>query len=75
MSSFSRRRETADLAQVMIKLVDIPQLRNQLGTQARQWALKELTYTKMAAKTQQLYDDLLNPKYPNDNQNHKHAGD
>ena len=75
MSSFSRRRETADLAQVMIKLVDIPQLRNQLGTQARQWELKEITYTKMAAKTQQLYDDLLNPKYPNDNQNHKHAGD
>lgn len=66
-------RQTEDLAQAMIKLVDTPQLRNELGTQARQWALKELTHTKMAAKTQQLYDDLLNPKYPNDNQNHKHT--
>lgn len=59
----------------MIKLVDIPQLRNQLGIQARQWTIKELMHTKMTAKTQQLYDDLLNPKYPNNNQNHKHADD
>jgi hypothetical protein len=59
----------------MIKLVDTPQLQNQLGIQVRQWALKELTPKKMAAKTQQLYNDLLNPKYPNDNQNHKHADD
>jgi glycosyltransferase involved in cell wall biosynthesis len=57
-------RETADLAQAMIKLVDSPQLRNQLGIQARQWALKELTHTKMAAKTQQLYDTLLDTSRP-----------
>jgi glycosyltransferase involved in cell wall biosynthesis len=68
-------RQTEDLAQAMIKLVDSPQLRNQLGIQARQWALKELTHTKMAAKTQQLYDALLNPKYPNNNQDHKQAND
>ncbi|MGD0552021.1 MAG: hypothetical protein ABSB25_05155 [Sedimentisphaerales bacterium] len=35
----------------MIKLIDIPQLRNQLGIQVRQWTLKEFTHTKMAAKT------------------------
>jgi glycosyltransferase involved in cell wall biosynthesis len=68
-------RQTEDLTQAMIKLVDSPQLRNELGTQARQWALKELTHMKMAAKTQQLYDTLLNPKYPNNNQNRKHADD
>jgi glycosyltransferase involved in cell wall biosynthesis len=55
-------RQTADLAQAMIKLAGSPQLRNQLGIQARQWALKELTHTKMAAKTQKLYDALLNSK-------------
>jgi glycosyltransferase involved in cell wall biosynthesis len=53
-------RETADLAQAMIKLIDSPNLRNELGTQARQWALKELTHTTMASKTQQLYDTMLN---------------
>jgi glycosyltransferase involved in cell wall biosynthesis len=52
-------REIADLTQAMIKLVDSPQLRNELGTEARQWALKELTHTKMAAKTEQLYDIML----------------
>jgi glycosyltransferase involved in cell wall biosynthesis len=57
-------RQTDDLAQAMIKLVDSPQLRNQLGIQARQWALKELTHTKMVAKTQQLYDTLLDTSLP-----------
>lgn len=52
-------RETADLAQAMIKLIDSPQMRNELGAQARQWALNELTHTKMAAKTQHLYDTML----------------
>ena len=57
-------RETADLAQAMIKLVNTPHLRKELGTQARQWALKELTHTKMAEKTQQLYDTLLDISRP-----------
>jgi len=59
----------------MIKLVDTPfQLQNQLGIQARGYK-RAYVYEKKAAKTQQFYDDLLNPKYPNDNQNHKHADD
>ena len=57
-------QQKEDLAQAMIKLVDTPQLRNQLGNQARQWALKELAHTKMAAKTRQLYDTLLDTNRP-----------
>jgi glycosyltransferase involved in cell wall biosynthesis len=57
-------RKIEDLTQAMIKLVDSPQLRNELGAQARQWALNELTHTKMAAKTQQLYDTMLNIDRP-----------
>jgi glycosyltransferase involved in cell wall biosynthesis len=57
-------QDAADLAQAMIRLVDMPELRKQLGLEARKWAIKELTHTKMAAKTQRLYDTLLDPKYP-----------
>jgi glycosyltransferase involved in cell wall biosynthesis len=57
-------KETADLAQAMIKLVDMPELRKQLGDEARKWATKKLTHEKMAAKTQRLYDTLLNTKHP-----------
>jgi len=52
-------QQTADLAQAMNKLIDSPQLRNKLGVEARQWALKKLTHSEMAAKTQHLYDTLL----------------
>lgn len=55
-------REPGDLAAAIIKLIDTPQLRQQLGQQARQWAVKELTYEVMARKTQQLYVSLLNHK-------------
>lgn len=52
-------QQPADLADALIKLIENPRLREHLGINARQWALKELTHTKMAAKTQQLYDTLL----------------
>jgi glycosyltransferase involved in cell wall biosynthesis len=57
-------QQTGDLTRAMTKLIDSPQLRNQLGIQARQWALKELTHTKMADKTQQLYNMLLDTRRP-----------
>jgi glycosyltransferase involved in cell wall biosynthesis len=66
-------KEPADLAAAITKLVDTPQLRNQIGNEARQWALKELTHTKMAAKTQEVYADLLGREGANDNQNKKQA--
>lgn len=52
-------RKIEDLSEAILKLVDSPQLRNQLAIHARQWALKELTHTKMAEKTQQLYNEML----------------
>ena len=52
-------REPADLAEAIKKLIDSPHLRDEIGNNARQWALKELTHTKMAQKTQQLYADML----------------
>ena len=52
-------QETADLTRAMNKLIDSPDIRKQLGAEARKWAMKELTHAKMAAKTQQLYDTVL----------------
>jgi glycosyltransferase involved in cell wall biosynthesis len=52
-------QEAADLSQAIIKLVETPELRNQLGLEARKWAVKELTHKKMVEKTRQLYDTLL----------------
>lgn len=52
-------KEPADLAGAMGKLIDNPQLRTQLGLEARKWALKELTHTAMAEKTGLLYEKLL----------------
>jgi glycosyltransferase involved in cell wall biosynthesis len=52
----------ADLAGAIIKLIDTPWLRQQLGQQARHWAVKELTHEIMVQKTRQLYVSLLNPK-------------
>jgi glycosyltransferase involved in cell wall biosynthesis len=52
-------QQPVDLADAMTKLIDNPQLRKQLGTEARKWAMTELTHTKMAARTQQIYDTLL----------------
>jgi glycosyltransferase involved in cell wall biosynthesis len=64
-------KEPADLANAITRLVDTPQLRNQIGNEARRWALKELTHTKMVVKTQEVYADLLNRNGSNDNQNKK----
>lgn len=52
-------QEPAELAKAIIKLVDGAELRKQLGAQAREWALRELTHKTMAEKTQGLYDSLL----------------
>jgi glycosyltransferase involved in cell wall biosynthesis len=55
-------QEPAALAGAITKLIDNPQLRQQLGRRARQWAVKELTHEIMVRKTQQLYASLLNPE-------------
>lgn len=63
-------QEPADLAGAIIKLIDTPQLRQQLGRRARQWAVKELTHEVMVRKIQQLYVSLLNNKQQNNGRNH-----
>jgi glycosyltransferase involved in cell wall biosynthesis len=60
-------KEPADLARAMNNLIDNSELRQKLGLEAREWALKELTHTKMSAKTQQLYDELLTSDFARDN--------
>jgi glycosyltransferase involved in cell wall biosynthesis len=67
-------QEPAELAKAIIKLADTPQLRQQLGCEARKWAIKELTHKKMAEKTQQVYTCLLKPEEADKNQNDKQAG-
>jgi glycosyltransferase involved in cell wall biosynthesis len=63
-------QKPADLGGAIIKLLDAPALRQQLGRQARQWAVKELTHEIMVRKTQQLYVSLLNSKQQNNGRNH-----
>ena len=51
--------ETSTLAQELIRLVNAPQLRMQIGQEARKWAQCKLSHTRMVSETQQLYGQLL----------------
>jgi len=52
-------KQNSALAQAIVQLIDAPELRIQIGLWARKWAENNLSHTAMAAKTQQIYDQLL----------------
>jgi len=52
-------RRTTELVEAAIRLIKAPQLRRQIGREARKWAENRLSHINMAAKTQQLYRQLL----------------
>ena len=49
----------SDLARALVKLIDNPDLRERIGRQARRWAEENFCHLNMAARTQELYDRLL----------------
>jgi glycosyltransferase involved in cell wall biosynthesis len=49
----------SDLARAMVQLIDAHQLRECIGREARRWAEKNFCHLNMAARTQKLYDRLI----------------
>lgn len=49
----------SELVQTLVKLIDSPELRIQIGQEARKWAKNNFCHINMATKTQQLYAQLL----------------
>ncbi len=49
----------SDLVQVLNQLIDSPDIRMQIGREARKWAESNFCHIAMAAKTKQLYRRLL----------------
>lgn len=58
-------KEIKPLADAMKRLIDNQELMVRLGNDARQWAVKELSHVNMAAKTQEMYDLLINGRNGN----------
>ena len=52
-------RDNRELVRALIRLIDSPELRRQIGQQARRWAERKLSHIKMVDKTQRLYGQLL----------------
>jgi glycosyltransferase involved in cell wall biosynthesis len=51
--------ECAALTQALIRLMDEPELRKEIGREARKWVEDKLSHVDMAARTQRVYDELL----------------
>lgn len=51
--------QPADLADALMRLINAPDLREKIGRHARQWAERHFCHLAMAARTQQLYDRLM----------------
>lgn len=51
--------QPADLAGALMRLINAPDLREKIGRHARQWAEQHFCHLAMAARTQQLYDRLM----------------
>jgi glycosyltransferase involved in cell wall biosynthesis len=51
--------ECAALTQALIRLMDEPELRKEIGREARKWVEDNLSHVNMAARTQRVYDELL----------------
>lgn len=51
--------ETSALVQALMRLIEEPELRKQIGQKARKWAVNTFCHIRMAAKTQRLYKHLL----------------
>ena len=49
----------SDLACALLQLIDNSETRKQIGHQARKWAEKNFCHLKMAEKTQELYNRLI----------------
>jgi glycosyltransferase involved in cell wall biosynthesis len=52
----------SELVEALISLIESPELRRQIGREARKWAEKNFCHITMANKTQQLYRRLLQEK-------------
>lgn len=53
----SRRR--SELACALRRLINTPELQTQIGHQARKWAENNFSHIEMVAKTERLYDQLI----------------
>lgn len=51
--------ECAALTQALIRLMDEPELRKEIGREARKWVEDKLSHVDMAARTQRVYNELL----------------
>lgn len=49
----------SDLAQALLRLINDRQLRESIGREAERWAEKNFCHLNMAARTQKLYDTLM----------------
>jgi len=52
-------KEISALVQALMRLIEEPELRMQIGQEARKWAENTFSHIRMAAKTQRLYKRLL----------------
>jgi len=49
----------SELVRALVRLMDAPELRSRIGREAKKWAQNKFCHIDMAAKTQQLYGQLL----------------
>lgn len=52
-------KQNSEIVQSIVRLIDAPEFRIQLGLEARKWAESNFSHTVMAARTQQVYEQLL----------------
>jgi glycosyltransferase involved in cell wall biosynthesis len=52
-------RQNSALVETLMRLIDNPELRVQIGLRARKWAQSNFSHIRMAASTQRLYSQLL----------------
>ena len=52
-------KKTSKLTEAMIKLIENPEIRHQIGSGARRWAEMKLSYVKMVTETERVYEQLL----------------
>jgi glycosyltransferase involved in cell wall biosynthesis len=52
-------RRQRELVRVLRQLITTPELRMRIGRQARKWAEKKFSHIELAARTEQLYEQLM----------------
>jgi len=52
-------RDCGDVARVLLRIIGDADLREQIGSRARQWALVHLGHSQLVERTQELYQKLL----------------